>query len=74
MLMLGPLGLGRIIGDGGVERWSPSDEREIAELEERLKEEQIEVGGKSQSVTESHNHLKVFSRKVDIRQEPGQGR
>jgi len=36
MLMLGPLGLGRIIGDGGVERWSPSDEREMAEPTESV--------------------------------------
>ena len=36
MLTLGPLGLGRIIGDGGVERWSPSDEREIAEPTESV--------------------------------------
>ena len=56
---------------------SLEDKREIAELEERLEEEKIEVvcgGVQSQSVTETHNHLKVFSRKVDIRQESGQGR
>ena len=36
MLMLGPLGLETIMGDGGVERWSPSDEREIAEPTESV--------------------------------------
>ena len=36
IFMLGPLGLGSIMGDGGVERWSPSDESEMAEPTESV--------------------------------------
>ena len=55
---------------------SGEDEREIEEMENRLKvkESEVEVGNNGVSVTEKHKHLKLFSRKVNIRQESGRGR
>ena len=56
------------------------DEREIAETGERLEidvREMYERSGRdthTHSVAEKHKHLKLFSSKVNIRQEPGRGR
>lgn len=42
--MFGPLGFGITMGDGGVERWSPSDDSEITEPTESVLPFLLDVG------------------------------